>query len=164
MENAREMEMDADFEERVKPTRKEFSIWKRTGFFATVLAAVFLLGLIPMWLSEREAAGQRDVAQERLRLSQLQNRLGTSVINARRGEYEQARQSASDFFTDLRTEIDRSDSSLNPQQRETVLPILEQRDELITLLARNDAAAVERLSDLYLIYQNTVNPSMKKVQ
>lgn len=155
---------DLGVDGKAENQNRKLSIRQRIGIFAGVLFAAFLLGLIPMWLSAREAAAQRDVAQERLRLSQLQNRLATSVIDARRGEYEPARQAASDFFTDLRTEIDRSRSSLSSQQREAVLPMLSQRDELITLLARNDPAAVDRLSDLYVVYRQTVNPSMQKAQ
>jgi hypothetical protein len=67
-----------------------------------------------------------------------------------------ARQAASDFFTFLRAEIDRGDdTALSPAQREEVQLLFIQRDEIITLLARSDPAAVDRLSDLYGLYRNS---------
>jgi hypothetical protein len=119
---------------------------------------VFLLGLVPMWLKAREAALQRDAARRELRLSQTQGTLASAVIDARRGEYEAARQTASDFFTTLRSELDAgSESLLNPRQREAAAPLLNRRDDIITLLARSDPASAERLSDLYVSYRAAVN-------
>jgi hypothetical protein len=38
-----------------------------------VLVAVFLLGLIPMWLTARERAKERDAARRELCLSRMEN-------------------------------------------------------------------------------------------
>jgi hypothetical protein len=127
--------------------------------YAAALLIAFLLGLVPMWMSKGDTARQRDAAQANLRLSQLQNRLATAAVYARRGEYEPARLAASDFYTELRTETTRSKSALQPAQMESVMPILEQRDEVITLLARDDQAAGERLADLYLSFIQSLNPA-----
>jgi len=43
-----------------------------------------------------------------------------------------------------------------------VQPILSERDDVITLLARSDGAATERLTDLYLAYVAAVNPPVQK--
>jgi len=111
-----------------------------------------------MWLSARNYETERDAAVKTLRPSVLQNNLATATINARRGEFEQARQQTSDFFTDLRAEVDREESAFSPQQREAVQQILAQRDETITQLARNDAAAaVDRLTDLYFAFMQAKN-------
>ena len=139
-------------------------LWKRTAIFAAALLVAFLLGLIPMWLSKNETVRQRDAAQSNLRLSQLQNRLGTAAINARHGDYEPARVATSDFYTDLRAEVDRSKSALTGQQIESVRPILQERDGIITLLARRDPAAADRLSNLYLTYYQAMNPPEQKLQ
>jgi hypothetical protein len=133
--------------------------WRRLAVYGAFLILVFLLGFVPSRLSERETLRQRDAAQANLRLSQLQNRLATAAISARRGEYEPARLAASDFFTDLRAEFDRPQSGFSAAQREALRPILDERDQLITLLARNDGQAVERLADLYINYARAVNPS-----
>src|SRR4051812_27258372 len=76
--------------------------WKRVGIYAGVLVVVFLLGFVPMWLKANDYASQRDTAQRELRLSRLGNSLSGATIDARRAEYEPARQTASDFFTGLR--------------------------------------------------------------
>ena len=130
---------------------------KRIGIYLGVALAVFLLGLIPMWMKAREAASQRDAAQRELHLSQMQGTLASAAIDARRGEYETARQTASDFFTALRTELDAgADSPFTPRQRQAAAPLLERRDDIITLLARSDPASAERLSDLYVSYRAAV--------
>ncbi|MBD0373922.1 MAG: hypothetical protein ICV60_24140 [Pyrinomonadaceae bacterium] len=132
--------------------------WKRIGIYVGIIVAVFLLGLVPMWLKAREYAGQRDAAQRELRLSQLENSLSESTIDARRGEYEPARQMASDFFTSLRTQMDKGEASdLTGAQRESLKGLLAERDETITLLARSDPAAADRLSDLYIAFRDVMS-------
>jgi hypothetical protein len=144
--------------------KSESSILKRAALWGTILVLMFLLGFIPAWWSARETTRQRDAAQANLRLSQLQNRLATAALSARRGEYEPARLATSDFFTDLRAEIDRPESGFNARQREAVQPILNERDEVITLLARYDRSAAERLTDMYLKYVQTMNLSAKRAE
>jgi hypothetical protein len=141
------------------------SVWglnsKRVGIYAAVAIAIFLLGFIPMWLKAGSAISQRDAARHELQLSQLQNTLSSATIDARRGEYEPARQMASDFFTTLRSHSDNytDSSTLTPAQRDRVRPLLTQRDEIITLLARSDPASAERLSNLYVSYLQAMNGS-----
>lgn len=130
----------------------------RIGIYLGLALAVFLLGLIPMWMKARGAASQRDAAQRELHLSQMQGTLASAAIDARRGEYEPARQTASEFFTILRGHIDAGgDSALTAPQREASAPLLARRDEVITLLARGDPAAAEQLSDLYVAYRKALN-------
>jgi hypothetical protein len=130
---------------------------KRVGIYLAAAVAIFLLGLAPMWLKARGAVAQRDAARRELRLSQTQVTLASAAIDARRGEYETARQTASDFFTSLRTELDAGeDSPFSPRQREAAAPLLDRRDDIITLLARSDPASAERLSDLYVSYRAAV--------
>lgn len=130
---------------------------KRLGIVGAIALIAFLLGFLPAWLSARNYKNERDAVQKILRPSVLQNTLATAAINARRGEFEQARQQTSDFFTDLRTEIDREETAFSPQQREAVQPILAQRDETITQLARGDVMAVDRLTDLYFAFMQVKN-------
>lgn len=136
----------------------ELSFWKRVGIFVGLLIAAFLLGLVPMWLSELKTEQQRDAAQANLKVSQIQNRLATASIKVSHGEYEEARLATSDFFTDLRTEIDSKESVFNAEQRESLRGIIAQRDELITLLARNDPSTGDRLATLYLAYLQIITP------
>ena len=80
--------------------------------------------------------------------------LANSLIDARRGEYEPARQAASDFFTKLGTEMARGrDSVFNEAQRSVLRTMFETRDDTITLLARSDPASADRLVDLYTKYR-----------
>ncbi|MGB9181340.1 MAG: hypothetical protein WCB68_19060 [Pyrinomonadaceae bacterium] len=132
--------------------------WQRMGLYAALALGFFLLGAIPMWLKAHESASQREAAQHELRLSHLENSLSGAVIDARRGDYEPARQTASDFFTALRGQMDRgAESDLTTAQRESLGPLLTQRDNIITLLARSDPAAADRLSDLYINYRKAMS-------
>ncbi|MGH9943923.1 MAG: hypothetical protein ACRD9R_16380, partial [Pyrinomonadaceae bacterium] len=55
-------------------------------------------------------------------------------------------------------EVDREqERALTQQQRDALQPLLAQRDEVITLLARSDPAAADRLADLYTAYRKTVD-------
>jgi hypothetical protein len=131
---------------------------RRVGIYLGVAIAIFLIGFLPMWMKASANASQRDAAQRELRLSQMHGTLASAVIDARRGEYEPARQTASDFFTTLRAQVDAgADSALTAPQREGTAPLLTRRDDLITLLARGDPAAAEQLSDIYVSYRNAVN-------
>ena len=122
------------------------------------LLVVFLLGFVPMWLKARNCASSLVVAERQLILAGMQNNLASAVIDARRGDYEPARQAASQFFTSLRTEIDKGEASnFTQSQRQRLHPLFAGRDEIITLLARSDPASAERLSDLYVAYRQVMH-------
>ena len=127
---------------------------RRVIIYAVVLIAVFLIGLVPMWLVARQRADQRDQAERYLRLCRLENDLASAAVDARRGEYERARQAASSFFTSLLEQVEQTGgpSDLTAAQRENLRPLLSQRDDLITLLARSDPAAADRLSEVYMAF------------
>jgi uncharacterized membrane protein SpoIIM required for sporulation len=135
------------------------SIWqnervRRSLFYAVALLVVFLLGLVPMWMTARARERERDTAQHALRISTLQNALASAAIDARRGEYEPARQSASEFFTNLGTEVARGpDSVFSETQQNNLRSMFAVRDDTITLLARSDPASADRLVELYNTYR-----------
>lgn len=85
--------------------------------YASVLFVAFLLGFVPMWLTARTRANERDAAQHALLFTQA----------------------ASTLYTNLRAELDRPGSALSASQRDMLQPLLMQRDQTITLLARSVA-------------------------
>src|SRR5712691_4861928 len=102
------------------------------------LLVAFLLGFVPMWMKARDQSALRAKAEHALTLNRIENDLASAALDARRGEYEAARREPSSFFNAARAEIDkRDDSALNQPQRDTLLPLLVTRDDLITLLARS---------------------------
>lgn len=134
------------------------SVARRAGIYLGVGLMIFLLGFLPMWLKARSNASQLEAVRRELRVSRMQNALASSAADAQRGEYEPARQAASDFFTALREQVDLggSDSALTPAQRDGLRPLLNERDDLITLLARSDPAAAARLFDAYAAFRKAV--------
>lgn len=136
-------------------TRAGGPMRNRLIIYAAVLLAVFLLGLLPMWFSAHRSAKEREAAQRDLRICRLENSLLSAAVESRRGEYESARSAASNFFTALREQVDlvSGPSDLTPAQKESLRPLLNQRDDLITLLARSDPASADRLAEMYMSYK-----------
>jgi len=131
----------------VEPENKS----SRPLFILIAIVVAFLVGFIPMWMKARDQSSVREKTEHELTLTRIVKDLGSATIDARRAEYEAARVEASAFFTAAHFEIDQRDKSpLTQQQRDGLLPLLAPRDELITLLARSDPAAADKLSNLYV--------------
>jgi hypothetical protein len=139
------------------PAARSTPLIRRFMIYAGVLLFGFLLGFVPLWLQARATADRLADAERRLTHVGMQGDLSSAAIDARRGDYEPARQSASQFFTSLRAEIDKGDAShLTQAQRAGAQQLLGGRDEIITLLARSDPASADRLSELYVAYRKAV--------
>jgi hypothetical protein len=131
---------------------------QRGLIYAGVLLVVFLMGFVPMWVKARAANSSLVETEHQLILVRMQSNVASAAIDARRGDYEPARQACSQFFTTLRAEIDKGDTSnFTPAQRQGMQPLFAGRDEIITLLARSDPASADRLSDLYVAYRKIMN-------
>lgn len=98
---------------------------RRVVIYAALLLAVFLFGFVPVWLKSRECSSRLSQAEYHLSIARIENTLSSAVIDARRGDYEPARQTASNFFTSLRAETDRgNDSALSQTKKEGLRPML----------------------------------------
>jgi hypothetical protein len=146
-------------DEGIQPVQyKSPPLLRRFVIYGGVLLVVFLLGFIPMWLRARQAANTLAATERQLTLARMQSNLASAVIDARRGDYEPARQTASQFFITLSDEINKGDASnFTAAQRTGLQALFTGRDELITLLARSDPASADRLSDLYVAYRKVMN-------
>ena len=122
-----------------------------------VILLAFLLGLVPMWILNRDVSANLTNREKDLRRSRIQNTLAAATIYARRGEYETSRQNTSSFFTEVRSEMDKgNDGILTEQERIGLNRVMAERDEIITLLSRNDPASAERLSNAFIEYVGVV--------
>ena len=131
---------------------------QRFIIYAGVLLVIFLLGFVPMWLRARAASRSLVETEHQLIKVRMQSNLASAAIDARRGDYEPARQAVSQFFTSLRAEMDKGDTSnYTPAQRQGMQPLFAGRDELITLLARSDPASSDRLADLFVAYRKIMS-------
>ena|ERR1700755_3382628 len=141
-------------EEMEPAPRKSTPLMRRFVVYAGALLLVFLLGFVPVWLQSRATSAKLADAERRLTLAGMRGDLASATIDARRGDYEPARQAVSQFFTTLRAEVDKGETSnLTEAQRAAAQPLFAGRDEIITLLARSDPASADRLSDLYVAYR-----------
>ena len=128
----------------------------RLGLYATVILVAVLVGFVPTWIMARGRTSERDAAQHALGLARLENTLAAATIHARRGDYEVARTAASTFYTNLRAQLDRQPPTWTATQVTALQPLLADRDQMITLLARSDPASAERLADAYVAYRQAV--------
>jgi len=144
-------------EVEIKPARSS-NLLQRVGIYAALMLVAFLVGFVPMWLKARESGNNLAATERTLSLARLQNALATAALDARRGDYEPARQAASQFYTSLQADIDKgNDSTLSTAQRDAAQALFGGRDEIITLLARSDPAAADRLSDVYASFRKITN-------
>ena len=145
--------------ENLQPQPRNSSpLARRMMIYAAVLLVVFLLGFVPMWLQARAASNKLAETEHQLTLVRMQDNLASAAIDARRGDYEPARQAASQFYTSMRAELDKADvSNFTKAQRDGVQPLLAGRDGVITLLARSDPASADRLADLYTAYRKIMS-------
>ena len=131
---------------------------RRFIIYVALLLLAFLLGFVPMWWLNSQCSSRLSDAERQSSLVKMQYILASAAIDARLGEYETARQAASDFFTALRTETGNGvDSALSEGEITSLQPLLTRRDEIITLLARGEATSADLLSDLYMSYRELVN-------
>ncbi|MEO6394093.1 MAG: hypothetical protein ABIP75_19720 [Pyrinomonadaceae bacterium] len=130
------------------------------GAGVVALVVVFMLGFGPMWWKSHKLGTELATTQNELRINKWQNALATAAIDARRGEYESARQSASKFFSEVSSEmVKTSDSAFTTAQTESLKGVLAPRDEIITLLARNDPVAADKLTAMHVAFRTAVAPS-----
>lgn len=140
----------------IKPSRSD-SPMRRVGIYAALMLIAFLAGFVPMWLKARESGNTLAATERTLSSARMQNALASAALDARRADYEPARQATSQFYTSLQANIDKGDdSALTPAQREAAQALFAGRDEIITLLARSDPAAADRLSDVYASYRKII--------
>ena len=92
---------------------------KRILIYAIVVVVILLVGLVPMGVIAYSRGAERDRARADLRTCNIQGYLASAAIDARLGNYEPARQSASSFFAALRSEMDKAnDSAFSQSQRD----------------------------------------------
>ena len=123
-----------------------------------LLILVFMLGLAPMQAtSGYDAAGLSGSARQ-WDAVRLEIALASAAIDAQRGDYEQARQSASNFFAFLREETSKGVESVFSQaQKEGAQSLLAQRDQIMTMLDRSDAASTDLLSDVFVSFRKIMS-------
>lgn len=131
---------------------------KRSGWLPViVLAGVFLVGFVPMWLKSSRLNQELFRAQQQARIQTLQITFADAALDARRGDYEPARQRMANVFTLVNAETERGIGSALPASASAGLKsLLAQRDDLITLLARGDPASAERLATAYADFRKTI--------
>lgn len=128
-----------------------FSGLARPALSVVALGLVFLAGFLPMRFIARRHAAERDSARRALRLVQLEALAAAGTVDARRGQYDWARQSIQIWFTALRAELDRGSSScLSPSQQAALGPLLKRQEELMLALGRGEPSCVANLTTVYL--------------
>lgn len=120
------------------------------------LALVFALGFFPQWSRAGSLQAELERTQHELTMARLEGRLGAALAESQRSNYERARQLMADFYPDLQDNLARVG---DPADRRALQAILDQRDEVITLLSRAEPESTQRLMLLYTQYFQAVDPA-----
>ncbi len=124
---------------------------------AAVIVGAFLIGFVPMWFKTHRLNSEVLRAQGEARVQHIQMTFADAALEARRGEYEPARQRLASVFALINAELERGPASALPDgAAEGLKPLLALRDDLITLLARGDPASAERLATAYADFRKTL--------
>lgn len=120
--------------------------------YGIVLIAGLLIGLLPTGISLFRATQQLHDARRQVQIQSLELHLARAAVLARRGDYPGARDATSQFFSAARLEVDSRSNEATPRLA-LLRSLLNERDAVITLLARSDPAGAERLAEMYVSFQ-----------
>lgn len=133
-------------------TRPRRTVAVSIGTLFAIAAVAFLVGFVPMWWTAQTRGNDLEDLSARHAELQLESTLARAALLARQGEYEAAREAASQFFTELNRAVITSAGST--AQLEGRRAALTDRDAIITMLARSDPAAADRLAELYMAFRS----------
>lgn len=146
------MNNETSADQSAVPSQRLAQLRRSAAFFAVGL----LIAAIPLAVLLFQATRERRAISLELRAVTLELSLVRATVLARNGDYATARDEASSFFTSARTEVDRQSDALDNNYIMALRTVLQERDPIITLLARSDPASPERLSQLYLSYRDAL--------
>lgn len=115
------------------------------------IVLAFLFGFVWQNLRARDFERRMEAANVELTFERLQSRLSAAVIEAEHGNYEIARQLASDFFTGLNNDIARAPA----ESQQALRAIAGHRDAIITAASRSDPQTGSLLFQLYNTFRVT---------
>jgi hypothetical protein len=110
---------------------------------------------LPQWSRARSLEGELEQTRAELALLEVGGRMGAALAESQRGNYERARQLMAGVFSDLQA---RTGAGVDPALRNELGTLLEQRDEIITLLSRAEPESVSRLNLMYTRYFAAIDP------
>lgn len=122
-------------------------------FAAIAVIVAFAIGFAWQYVRARQSEQRAAYAERALEGARLEALLSGAVIDAQAGKFELSRQRASDFFARLQDRLaPEFDSATTPSAG----LVINQRDAVITALARSDPAAESVLSRLLNQYRGLI--------
>ena len=123
---------------------------QKLGLFAAIgIIAAFLIGFVWQNMRARDFERRLDQANVELTFERLESKLAAALIEADRGNYEIARQLASEFFTGLQADMSRAPE----EHRQELTAISGHRDVIITAASRSDPQTASLIGQLYNTYR-----------
>ena len=111
--------------------------------------AAFLIGFGWQYSRAHQLEDRLETTTNDLTFKRLEAKLAAATIEADRGNYEIARQLASEFFTGLQSELGR----VPEDKRQELSIIASHRDAVITAASRSDVQTGSLLAQLYNTYR-----------
>lgn len=151
-------DLDLSELESAAPPRKGPSTLKWLFRLVVGMALAFGAGAGWQWWEALTPRQQVVELQQAIELERLGGTLTAALVQAGVGRYEDARQLASDFFTELQSQA-QGTTELAPALAE----ILSERDRIITVLSRGDANSITMLTSVHRRYREATGLSLEPV-
>lgn len=136
------------------PIEQRVRFNRRTPVWVAAIVIAFAAGFGWQYVERRQAEAQLEATSNALAEARLESALATALVEAQQGNYELARQRASDFFTNLQT---LTASGVLPA--DTFSDIQSQRDATITMLSRGSTDAIALLQQLHAEFRSGLSRS-----
>ncbi|HEX7050369.1 MAG TPA: hypothetical protein VF188_09225 [Longimicrobiales bacterium] len=128
--------------------------WKAGLIAAAALVIGFAVGFGWQYIRAERLESALTQTRDELTFQRLAITLGAATLEAQTGDYEAARQKASDFFTGLQHNIERTPESARPAMSD----ILAERDSTITVLSRGAPQSKDVLGEIFTRYRLAWEP------
>lgn len=135
----------------VKP-KKGLSRGKQLLFLAAAIILAFLVGFVWQNMRADRLEGELERVSQELEFQRLESTVAAATIQAQQGNYEDARQRASDFFSRLQQELPDAPAEARPELEE----LMNERDSAITLLSRSEPESQFLMQRLYSSYRSAM--------
>lgn len=127
---------------------------RRTLVWIGAVVIAFAAGFGWQYAERRQAEQQLETTRNALAEARLESALATALVEAQQGNYELARQRASEFFTDLQ-----GATAGGVLPADMFSDIQSQRDATITMLSRGSTDAIALLQQLHAEFRSGLSRS-----
>jgi hypothetical protein len=130
----------------------------RNLIWLIVVVVAFLVAFIPMYIQVQSARSEAALCREQVALLTLRDQIARVYFETTRRNYGTARELSTVFFDSARR---KTDETADPQLRQTLQNIMQQRDEVTSGLAQGNPDVLSRIQEIYLSILNATEQGLR---